>query len=361
MTPTMTFSSPYTESPYHIYLVGTGQIGSTLLYQWQRELPARIRAGLQLQGVCNVDRMALSSQAIELSQWQQVLNRGESTDLDRFVRAILSDSHPYRLFIDATASDECPLFYPRLLEQEVHVVTPNKRANTASSSRYKTLQLACRTGTARFLYETSVGAALPVISTVQNLIRTGDQIETIEGLFSGTLTYLFSAMDEGFSFGEAVREAYRLGYTEPDPRDDLLGSDVARKALILARELGWQLELNNLVLDPLIPLEWTDLSLEHFWQQLETLTPLMQERQHRAQSSGHILRYLARLENGQVRIGLQELDPDHPAARAKGTENVFRLQSHRYHDIPIVINGPGAGKDVTAAGVLADVLSIAGR
>lgn len=356
----MTVSFPNHQSPFHIYLVGTGQIGSTLLYQWQQELPPRIRSGLQLYGLCNVNRMAVSSHAIELSQWQQVLNQGEQTDLDDFVNAILSDSHPFRLCIDATASDDWPLVYPRLMEQGVHVVTPNKRANTASTPRYQTLQSACRTGTARFLYETSVGAALPVISTVQNLLRTGDHIETIEGLFSGTLTYLFSSMDEGYSFAEAVREAYRLGYMEPDPRDDLLGTDVARKALILARELGWPLELTDLVLDPLIPLEWTDLSVESFWQHLETLTPLMQERQYRAQSVGHILRYLARLEDGQVRIGLQELDADHPAAQATGTENVFRFQTRRYHDIPIVINGPGAGKDVTAAGVLADVLSIAG-
>jgi aspartokinase/homoserine dehydrogenase 1 len=251
--------------------------------------------------------------------------------------------------------------YGDWMARGIHVITPNKRAATAPLADWRRMHALRREGGARYLGETTVGAGLPVLQTLRDLRQTGDEILAIEAVLSGTLAFLFNRYDGSLPFSALVREARELGYTEPDPRDDLSGLDVARKLVILAREMGREIELNAVETESLVPDALIAADVPGFLAGLEGWDEAMRERDDAARRAGRVLRHVARLDGltGRASVGLQAVGTDHPFAHALLTDNVVRFVTRRYHDNPLVVQGPGAGPAVTAAGVFADLLRLA--
>ena len=266
---------------------------------------------------------------------------------------------PNSIFVDCTASDEVTLRYKDILDSSISVVTPNKRANSSSFDYYLQLKQSAIKHNVKFLYETNVGAGLPIISTVNDLVTSGDKILKIEGVMSGTLSYIFTSFKKGKTFSETVQEAREKGYTEPDPREDLNGMDVARKLLILARETGLSLELKNIKVENLVPPPVRGAkSTNDFFTKLKKHDDEFEAKRNAAEVKGNALRYIASLRKGKAEISLQEVDNKHPFYSLSESDNIFALYTKHYKDRPIVVKGPGAGADVTAAGVFADILRI---
>ncbi len=259
------------------------------------------------------------------------------------------------VLIDCTASTQMTLLWIEGRRRGIHVVLANKLPLVGSLADYQAL-----TGPAAgaLRYEVTVGAGLPVIRTLEGMLATGDEIHAIEGCFSGTLGYLFSRMEEGLTFSAAVREAWQRGYTEPDPREDLSGADVARKALILARRMGCKLELTQVAVEPLFPAEMADLSLEEFMDSIAELDEVYRKRLAEAQAEGRTLRYVAQASDTDCRVGLVTVARQGRFGSLHGPENIVVFHTARYDETPLTIAGPGAGPEVTAAGVLGDILSI---
>lgn len=250
--------------------------------------------------------------------------------------------------------------YPAWLAAGIHVVTPNKRANSSELALHSRLREARRQGGSYYLYEATVGAGLPVIQTIRDLRETGDEVRRIEGILSGTLSYLFNVWDGSTAFSTVVRDARLKGYTEPDPRDDLSGLDVARKLVILARELGLNLDVEDVELEGLVPAGLDAGSPDEFLDGLAALDEAMLARLRAAQSNGRVLRYVGVLDRpaGRATVGLIELDASHPFGNINLTDNVVRFITERYDRNPLVVQGPGAGPAVTAGGVFADLLRV---
>jgi aspartokinase/homoserine dehydrogenase 1 len=263
--------------------------------------------------------------------------------------------------VDCSASDAVAARYADWLSAGVHVVTPNKKASSGPLAVYDAVHAARRRHNTRFLYETTVGAALPVIGTLRDLRETGDEIHSIEGIFSGTLAYLFNVFDGSKPFSGIVREARDAGYTEPDPRDDLSGTDVARKLIILGREMGMRLELADVQVESLVPAGLEGGTPDEFLAALPASDEAMRARLAAARDAGQVLRYVGRLDRraGTATVRLESLPRSHPFAGINLTDNIVRYVSARYSQNPLVVQGPGAGRDVTAAGVFADLLRLA--
>jgi len=269
------------------------------------------------------------------------------------------DYLPHTVIIDCTASEEIAREYRDWLASGIHIITPNKKANSGSWEAYRSLHEARRSSRAHYLYEATVGAGLPVIQTLRDLRETGDEIRSIEGIFSGTLAYLFNLYDGRRAFSEIVREAKQRGYTEPDPREDLSGTDVARKLIILGREIGLALELADVSIESLVPPSLVAASSEDFLAELPRYDSGVLERLQAARGRGKVLRYLGRLTaDGQATVGLVELDGRHPFANIALTDNIVRFETGRYCDNPLIVQGPGAGPAVTAGGVFGDLLRL---
>ena len=253
-----------------------------------------------------------------------------------------------------------PATIPNGWPQGIHVVTPNKQAGSADLAFYRTLHEARRAGGSHYLYEATVGAGLPIIQTVRDLRETGDRIQKIEGILSGTLSYLFNVWDGEQPFSAVVRDAKAQGFTEPDPRDDLSGKDVARKLVILAREIGLDLELDEVELEGLVPESLQAGDASEFLERLPEVDAGMRERFRAAQARGGVLRYVGRLDadTGRATVGLVELDRSHLFANISLTDNVVSFTTSRYNRNPLVVRGPGAGPAVTAGGVFADLLRV---
>jgi aspartokinase/homoserine dehydrogenase 1 len=354
------YLSPHTVS---IGLIGPGLVGSALLGQLasQAERLARdFHLDLRLRGVMTSTRMALSDAQIPFTCWRDALDRGEDRDLARFESHVNTDRLPHAVIIDCSASADVASAYPRWLAAGIHVVTPNKKANSGALSLYSALKDARRQGGSHYLYEATVGAGLPIIQTLRDLRETGDEIRRIEGILSGTLAYLFNVWDGREPFSAVVREAKKNGYTEPDPRDDLSGMDVARKLIILGREMGRSLELKDVDLEGLVPKGLDGCSVAEFMERLPELDTPMLARLEAAKANNRVLRYVGRLDAASRRasVGLVELDRTHPFANINLTDNVVRFVTGRYDRNPLVVQGPGAGPGVTAAGVFADLLRV---
>jgi aspartokinase/homoserine dehydrogenase 1 len=354
------YLSPNTLS---IGLIGPGTVGRVLLAQIATQIE-RLRAlnlDLRVRGIATSTRMLLEETAVDLDRWSDRLaESGEPLDLARFADHVQADYIPHTVMVDCTASADVGSNYAAWLTRGIHVVTPNKKANSGTLPYYRAMQEARRAAGTHYLYEATVGAGLPIIQTLRDLRETGDEITRIEGIFSGTLAYLFNLFDGRESFSSIVRAARAKGYTEPDPRDDLSGMDVARKLIILGREMGLELEMADVKVESLVPAGLETGSIDDFMSRLPQFDSSMNDRLQTARSKGKVLRYVGRLTaDGKATVGVVELDSKHAFANIALTDNVVRFATRRYCDNPLIVQGPGAGPEVTAGGVFADLLRLA--
>jgi bifunctional aspartokinase / homoserine dehydrogenase 1 len=347
-----------------IGVIGCGVVGGALLDQLASEserLREHRELDLRVRGVATSSRMLLADPRVDLGGWRdQLAADGVPVDPDAFLDHVKADHLPHAVLIDCTASDAVARRYPEWLRRGIHVITPNKRANTADLGFFRELQQSGRSSGAHYLYETTVGAGLPVITTLRDLIHTGDRVLEIEGILSGTLSFLFNAYDGSRPFSAIVEEARERGYTEPDPRDDLSGMDVARKVVILGREMGLDLELHDVDVESLVPAELQQGSIAEFLQALPSHDARMADRLDTARRGGEVLRYVARLDqDGRASVRLATYPASHAFARVQRTDNIVQFRTERYDQNPLIVQGPGAGPDVTAGGVFADLLRLA--
>jgi aspartokinase/homoserine dehydrogenase 1 len=353
------YLSPNTLS---IGLIGPGTVGRVLLAQIGTQIE-RLRAlnlDLRVRGIASSKRMLLEETAIDLDHWaERLAEAGEPLDLEKFADHVQADYIPHTVIVDCTASAEVGMNYVAWLKRGIHIVTPNKKANSGTLPYYRALQEARRAAGTHYLYEATVGAGLPIIQTLRDLRETGDEITRIEGIFSGTLAYLFNVFDGREAFSSIVRTAKSKGYTEPDPRDDLSGMDVARKLIIVAREMGLTLEMADVHVEGLVPNALEKCSVDEFMARLPEFDGAMATMLDDARRKNEVLRYVGRVDqDGKATVGLMRLDAKHAFANIALTDNVVRFATRRYCDNPLIVQGPGAGPEVTAAGVFSDLLRL---
>lgn len=354
------YLSPHTLS---IGVIGPGTVGRVLLDQLASQserLRRDFKLDLRVRGILSSKQMLLAEQGVKLDRWREDLTSlGEPSDLAKFVDHVRVDYLPHTVLIDCTASADLAKHYREWLAAGIHIVTPNKKANSGRLDEYRALNAARRQSGAHYLYEATVGAGLPVIQTVRDLRETGDEVTSIEGIFSGTLAYLFNVYDGSRAFSDIVADAKQRGYTEPDPRDDLSGTDVARKLIILGRELGMNLELSDVQVESLVPAGLEQGSIDEFMAKLPAHDAAMRARYEAAKVRGKVLRYVGRLTaDGKATVGVVEFESKHAFANIALTDNVVRFATSRYNSNPLIVQGPGAGPEVTAGGVFADLLRL---
>ncbi len=352
-----------------IGIIGTGGIGSTLLAQLHASsarLRTEFKIDLRVRGLANSTQMRLSNHSgslekeFPLSQWKDDFKaNSQPLNLERFAKHVHADDIPHAVIIDCTSSEHVVANYEEWLKRGIHIITPNKKGNTGSIESYRQLKNISRQGNRHYLYETTVGAGLPILNTLRELIQTGDRLTSIEGVLSGTLSYIFNTFSPSRPFSEVVMEAKKMGYTEPDPREDLSGMDVGRKLVILAREAGLAIELNDVVIEPLLPAELQTGTVDDFLKKLPSQDARMLKLATDAQAKGEVLRYVGMIDDkGKASIVLRRYPMNHPFAQTQSTDNIVAFRTTRYSAQPLIVQGPGAGPEVTAAGVFADILRL---
>ena len=345
----------------NVFMIGPGLIGSALLSQIKDQfdyLVDKKSLNIRVVAIANSRKLLLDEAGIDLDNWKNLLEDSEeSMSFDSFFQKMFDLNLPNSVFVDNTSNKELTKYYHDVLDNSVSIVTPNKVANSSELAVYKQLnQTAFKRGVS-FLYETNVGAGLPVISTLQDLINSGDEILKIEGVFSGSLSFIFNTFDGSASFKDVVLMAKENGFTEPDPRDDLNGMDVARKILILAREAGCEIEPEDVSINNILPQSCIDASsVEDFFVELEKHDQVFVDLLKGAQEKGEKLRFVASLQDGKAEVSLKSFAADHPLFGLNGSDNMISFVTKRYEKNPLVIKGPGAGAEVTAAGVFADII-----
>ncbi|XP_076887579.1 bifunctional aspartokinase/homoserine dehydrogenase, chloroplastic-like [Bidens hawaiensis] len=348
-------------------IIGPGLIGATLLNQLRDQaavLKEKSKTDLRVMGIIGSKKMLLSDTGIDLSKWKELQNeKGEKADLEKFVHHV-HENHfiPNTVLVDCTSSTEVADHYHDWLHTGIHVITPNKKANSGPLDKYLKLRALQRQSFTHYFYEATVGAGLPIMHTLRDLLQTGDKIIKIEGIFSGTLSYIFNSFVDTRSFSEVVNEAKAAGYTEPDPRDDLAGTDVARKVIILARECGLHLELSDIPVQSLVPDPLKETaSVEDFMQQLPSFDSDIATKRKAAEEAGEVLRYVGVVDvkNHKGVVELQRYKKQHPFAQLSGSDNIIAFTTERYNKQPLIVRGPGAGAEVTAGGVFSDLLRLA--
>jgi aspartokinase/homoserine dehydrogenase 1 len=355
------------EQTLSLGLVGPGLIGKELLSQLAQQadqLKNDFAVDVRLRGIADSKHMLLSEGPIPLSQWADEFAKADvSVDLNAFASHIQAEHLPHAVILDCTANDEVAGKTPEWLSRGIHVVTPNKKGNAGPLNRYKDARRAARRMFSHYYTEATVGAGLPIISTLRDLVQTGDRVLSIDGVFSGTLAYLFNVYDGTVAFSQIVSDARDKGYTEPDPRDDLSGLDVARKAVILAREMGREVELSDVQIESLVPEALNAAKTpEDFLEGLKEFDDQMAQRLTEAREKNSVLRYVAAVPNeGPLKVQLQVLPADHAFAGLSGSDNIIAFRTQRYDAQPLIVRGPGAGPAVTAGGVFADLLRLAAR
>jgi aspartokinase/homoserine dehydrogenase 1 len=358
------YLSPHTIS---IGLIGPGAVGRVLLQQIAAERDRLLRdfkLDLRVRGLMTSKKMLLSEAGVPLDApgdgWRPALDASKTpADIAKFVEHLHVDHLPHTIIIDCTADESVAGHYAEWLKAGIHVVTPNKKANSGPLAYYESLKDARKAGGSSYLYEATVGAGLPVISTLRDLRETGDKLSSVEGIFSGTLAYLFNVYDGKRPFSDIVKDAKAKGYTEPDPRDDLSGTDFVRKVIILGREMGLKLEMKDVQVESLIPPGLDKGTADDFLAKLPQFDGEMKKRFDAAAAKGKVLRYMGRLTaDGKAVVGVAELDRSHAFANIALTDNVVRYATARYNTNPLIVQGPGAGPEVTAAGVFADLLRV---
>ena len=347
----------------NIFVAGVGLVGSNLLDQiakQKQKLADENSLKINVVGIANSHRMVIDREGIDLQTYRQQLAESEvESSSEKFMEAIIRTNIFNSVFVDCTASSEVARTYQQLLEANVSVVTANKIAASSAFEIYDRLKRTARHRGIKFLYETNVGAGLPIINTIGNLIKSGDRILRIEAVLSGTLNYIFNVMSAEVPFSRAVRMACEAGYAEPDPRVDLSGMDVLRKLVILSREAEYRIEQSDVVKQPIIPDEYLEGSLDDFWSRLPELDADFEARRKQLVAKGLHWRYMAEFDNGKASVGLKEIEPSNLFYNLSGSNNVIAITTERYKEFPMLIQGYGAGASVTAAGVFADIIGIA--
>lgn len=347
----------------NLFIIGIGNIGCHLLRQLARQqanLLQQKALELKVVGIANSKKAIFDIEGIDLESYQEKLRESDiPSSPERILREVVGMNIFNSVFVDCTSSPEIARLYLPLVENNINVVTASKIAASGPYETYSDLKKIARKKDVRFLFETNVGAGLPIIGTINNLINSGDRILRIEAVLSGTLNFIFSTISSEVSFEQAIRMAAEAGYAEPDPRVDLSGIDVMRKLVILARESGYRAELDDVSLTPLLPDELFRSSVDDFYRALPAESERMEQLRHKAEAEGKRLRFIATLDCGKLSVGLREVDASHPFYNLEGSNNVILITTQRYREYPMVIKGYGAGADVTAAGVFADIYSIA--
>ncbi|WP_295229293.1 bifunctional aspartate kinase/homoserine dehydrogenase I [uncultured Chryseobacterium sp.] len=343
----------------HLYLCGTGNVGKKLIRQMYAQneyLKENLLMNLRIAGVCNSRKMLFSEKGISEHELSLMDESGQEASAGKFAAEIISRNLRNSVFVDVTASSEVPKIYEELLKKSVNIIACNKIAASSSLEHYRHLKLTARNHSCKFFFETNVGAGLPVIGTINDLMRSGDQILSIQAVLSGTLNFVFNHYDGTRTFSEIVAQAQAEGYTEPDPRLDLAGTDVARKILILTREAGYALEFDDIENESFLPEECMHGNVEDFYSALSKYEDHFKMLLDNAKNNGKILKYVAEFSNGKAKVGLQHIAPESDLFHLYGKDNIVIFKTLRYSDQPLVVKGAGAGADVTASGVFADVV-----
>jgi aspartokinase/homoserine dehydrogenase 1 len=347
----------------HAFCLGTGNIGKTLFNQLNGHTEfLQENNGIQVKivGISNTRKMVFNTEGVSLAKWEEELNQSaEQADLPAFIAKMKSMNLPNCVFIDNTASAKPIEFYEDVLKSTISIVTCNKIGNSGSYQQYKTFRDTARQHGVDFFYETNVGAGLPIIRTLKDLMNSGDRVQKIEAILSGTISFLFNNFKGDANFHDTVKLAQDKGYTEPDPRDDLRGTDFMRKMLILARDAGYALESADVEIESMLPQSClAAASVEDFYQTLKNEDAHFANIKNKAEAEGKVLRYIGKLEDGKASITLQMVDENHPFYMLSGSDNIISFTTDRYKERPLVVKGPGAGAEVTAAGVFADLINV---
>lgn len=347
----------------NIFCLGTGNIGKTLFKQLKAHSDFLQRQNgilVNVIGITNTRKMLFNEGGLSLDNWQEVLDQqGEPADLDVFIARMKEMNLPNAVFVDNTASLKPIAHYEEVFKSNISVVTCNKIGNSSSYSQYHSFRELARKHGVDFYYETNVGAGLPIIRTLRDLMMSGDRVIRIEAILSGTISFIFNNFKGDTNFHDIVKLAQERGFTEPDPRDDLRGTDFMRKMLILARDAGYTLEPEDVKIESMLPQFCLDVSsVEEFYEQLLVNNAHFENLKKQAEADGKVLRYIGKLENGSASISLEMVDESHPFYMLSGSDNIISFTTERYKERPLVVKGPGAGAEVTAAGVFADIVNV---
>jgi bifunctional aspartokinase / homoserine dehydrogenase 1 len=346
----------------NIFIAGAGNVGSKLLRQLnqqQKFLRDHLRLQIRVVGISNSKKAVIKSEGIDLSSWEPLLKESDPSDIERFTDEIIEKNLRNSVFVDVTASEKVAAVYEHLLQKAVSVVACNKIACSSAYSRYKKLKDLSNEFNTSFLFETNVGAGLPVIGTLTDLLRSGDKVQSIEAVLSGTLNFVFNNYDGKRLFADVVKQAQDEGYTEPDPRLDLSGKDVMRKIMILAREAGEKIEMDDIANNSFMPNSCMRGSVENFYAEMRKHEDHFRKLYDDAARKKNKLKFVAKYDNGKASVGLQHISPGQDLYHLYGKDNVVLFYTDRYKEQPLVVKGAGAGAEVTASGVFADIMRAA--
>jgi aspartokinase/homoserine dehydrogenase 1 len=347
----------------NLFLMGTGTVGGNFIDQLQKQqqkLFVEKRLKLKLVGVANSKRMLFNRDGIELNNYFDLLNQSElKSDFQSYVEQMTGMNMFNSVFIDCTANEEVTSYYKQVLESNISIVAANKVAASSGYANYRMLKNTALAKGVKFYYETNVGAGLPVLSTINDLINSGDRILKIEAVLSGTLNFIFNTVSSEVSLSAAIKMAKEAGYSEPDPRVDLSGKDVVRKLLILVREAGYELEESDVEILGFIPDGLFTGTLDDFWKGVEKMDEPFEMKREKVELENMKLRYIARFDNGNAKVSLEAVEAGSPFFQLEGSNNAILITTERYNEFPMLIKGYGAGAGVTAAGVFADIMRIA--